>query len=100
MAYCGPKGIPLSTFLAWSVDDQAAALAWQAHESRRCPSCGSHPEDFSRDGDERHFHVTKCIGCDKRAAVAETLKGEKEAGLHVIGSHGPAVDCPSCNPQT
>lgn len=44
MAYCAPKGIPLSTFLAWPQEDQDAALAWQWHESLRC-SCGAHEAD-------------------------------------------------------
>ena len=99
MAYCGPKGIPLSTFLSWSLEDQQAALAWQAHEGRRCPSCGSHPEDFSRDGDERHFHVSICAGCMKHKAVADSIKDAKEPGLHVIAAHGPTRDCPTCNPK-
>jgi hypothetical protein len=58
MAYCGPKGIPLSTFLSWHPDDQEAALVWQAHESRRCRSCGYHPDDGPV-----HTHVDVCPGC-------------------------------------
>ncbi len=40
MAYCGPRGIPLTEFLAWDETDQDAALAWQSYESRRCREDG------------------------------------------------------------
>lgn len=39
MAYCGPRGIPLSEFLSWDPFDQQAALDWQAHENSKCPDC-------------------------------------------------------------
>ena len=50
MAYCGPRGIPLSTFLGWAVDDQAAALAWQADDASRCPNCGTAEWEWEQDG--------------------------------------------------
>lgn len=67
MRYCGPKGIPLSVFLAWPSTDQAAALAWQDHEARRCAKCGTHPNDYDPEsGGRRHaWHpaIEVCEGC-------------------------------------
>jgi hypothetical protein len=67
MAYCGPKGIPLSAFLSWDDGDQEAALVWQGHEARRCPSCGTHPDDWdpARGGrrDAYAAEVVVCPGC-------------------------------------
>jgi len=68
MAYCGPHGIPLSAFLAWSEADQDAALAWSALEASRCPSCGTLEADWdeddggSRDAWQPQAHV--CRGCE------------------------------------
>ena len=67
MAYCGPRGIPLSRFLDWDDGDQDAALVWQAHEARRCPSCGTHPDDWdpTKGGDRSAYaaEVVICPGC-------------------------------------
>ena len=67
MAYCGPRGIPLSVFLAWPEDDQQAALAWQAREQARCPGCGTHEEDWDpeQDGSRNAYTAVAvvCQGC-------------------------------------
>lgn len=89
MAYCGPRGIPLSTFLSWSKGDQEAALAWSGHESRRCRSCGYHPDE-----DLQHVHVDVCPGCVKRDAHAKAAKDV--AGAHVRLAHGTAASCERC----
>jgi hypothetical protein len=105
MAYCGPRGIPLSTFLSWSEADQEAALAWQAHESRRCGSCGTHPDDWSPQagGDREAYHaeVHQCPGCLK----VERLKQAPHVvtgppGMHIRLADGIHRDCPRCNPET
>ncbi|HEX6468621.1 MAG TPA: hypothetical protein VF069_05945 [Streptosporangiaceae bacterium] len=67
MAYCGPRALPLSTFLSWPASDQDAALAWQQHEAQRCGGCGTHPHDWDADhGGDRHAYVAvihECPGC-------------------------------------
>lgn len=83
MAYCAPKGIPLSQFLTWPKTDQDAALAWQSHEARRCSQCGTHPDDYDPDaGGRRHaWHpaVEVCEGCAATARGQESLQQHLEA---------------------
>jgi hypothetical protein len=88
MAYCGPKGIKLSEFLSWPDDDQAAALAWQAHEGRRCGSCGTHPDEWDPEaGGSRGAYtpeVYACRGCERLEQLRDSdavPKGVK--GLHL-----------------
>lgn len=103
MAYCAPRGIPLSVFLCWSEDDQHAALGWQTHEARRCASCGTHPEEWDeRQGGDRHaYHGEhyQCPGCrtlDRVRQAPEIVNGEP--GMHVRLVPGIHRDCPRCNP--
>lgn len=101
MAYCGPRGIPLSVFLSWPQDDQQAALAWQLHENRRCRDCGTHPEDWPRDPKKHRHHVEihRCEGCARLQQVADTDRYRKGGrGLHLVNARGPAKACPTCNP--
>lgn len=101
MAYCGPKGIPLSQFLSWSEADQDAALAWQSHENRRCGGCGTHPDDWNeKQGGSRyawHSEHYQCPGCVMRERHAD-LPQVKDAGpgIHVRLRPGPTVECESC----
>jgi hypothetical protein len=87
MAYCGPKGIPLSEFLAWGEDDQDAALQWQSHESHRCGQCGTHPDEWG--GDRFAFlpEPSRCRGCElvesKRDEVDQQTRGTRQRGLHI-----------------
>ena len=92
MAYCGPRGIPLSRFLSWPQDDQDAALAWAGYESRRCRSCGHHPDE-----DLNHVHVDVCPGCVARKPY------EKDAadtpGAHARLARGHRADCTRCKAE-
>src|SRR5688572_23759004 len=105
MAYCGPRGIPLSTFLAWSQADQDAALGWQAHEGRRCQGCGTLPEEWNETvgGDRYAYHaeIHQCEGCVnlQRARESPRVAGGHERGLQVRLAHGTAGACPRCNPS-
>ncbi len=101
MAYCGPRGIPLHSFLAWPDESQAAALHWQEHEASRCPTCGTHEEDWiDTDGNPRepqHYHGRVCPGCQRLQAAQESLNAETgERGLHLAASDGPASECAAC----
>jgi len=47
MRLCNEWHMPLSEFLdRFTPEDQANALAYHAHETRRCKSCGIHPDDW------------------------------------------------------
>lgn len=104
MAYCGPKGIPLSTFLSWSLPDQGAALAWQQHENRRCSGCGTHPDDWNeKAGGDRHAwhaeHAT-CPGCAEIEHHRELpdMQDTRMKGVHIRLAAGPNGTCPRCGP--
>lgn len=88
MAYCGPRGIPLSQFLSWSTADQDAALGWAAHEARRCSSCGRHPDDGVV-----HVHEDICPGC---AALERHRDAEHEPGARTHLQVGDVGTCTRC----
>lgn len=101
MDYCGPRGIPLSEFLSWDDDDQDAALLWQAHESRRCSGCGTHPEEWDpATGGRRDAYkpeLRMCPGCmqleQRRAQLAD---GPAMHGAHlVLRPTSPPASSPS-----
>lgn len=93
MAYCGPRGIPLSTFLEWDKADQDAALSWQAYEARRCPGCGTHPDEGPK-----HYHVDVCATCvqlDKKSKSDDA----KATGAHLVGTPGTVGECVRCRAE-
>lgn len=83
MAYCAPRGIALSAFLAWPQSDQDAALAWVAFESERCQQCGMHPVDTAAARIEAHTHV--CLSCAERERFTARMTDQQRAvpGLQV-----------------
>lgn len=89
MAYCGPRGIPLSTFLGWEQADQDAALSWAGYESRRCSSCGTHPDEPAR-----HPHVDTCTSCVARDQAIADAKDLPGAHVHLVT--GTPATCPRC----
>lgn len=99
MGYCGPRGIPLSTFLAWPQSDQDAALQWQADENQRCPSCGTHPDDWRESRDYAHAHMKWCGGCERVRQVADSEEAKNaRRGTRIALAAGSAASCPQCNP--
>lgn len=90
MGYCGPRGIALSVFLSWPIDDQDAALTWASHEAARCGSCGHHPDEPAR-----HLHVDVCPGC---VVLQRTQAGEdvKARGARLRAASGTPAQCPRC----
>lgn len=78
MAYCGPRGIPYTTWLAdpWDDVSRAAAVAWAHREADRCGGCGLYRSDLlDAEGNELRdlpveLDVQSCPGCRKQA-VAE-----------------------------
>lgn len=105
MAYCGPRGIPLSTFLGWPEEDQQAALMWQQHEGRRCQDCSTHREDWIDENGRirtvppQHWHEEICPGCQakQRAAKAAAQDADGTRGLVLVAANGPSTTCPTCN---
>lgn len=81
MAYCGPRGIPHWHFLGgpavWTDHDRHAALSWFIQDRRRCPSCGTDPEDWSEaKGGDRNAFVTEeavCLGCQRFQTAQERM---------------------------
>ena len=88
MAYCGPRGIPLSEFLSWDEADQDAALAWQAYEARRCRSCGTHPDEWDpTKGGRRDAYTAEvviCPGCRELDLARERQSDTKIHGAHLM----------------
>jgi len=94
MAYCGPRGIPLSAFLGWSRLDQEAALGWAAHEAARCSQCGTHPDDT----ETAHPHLRMCDGCRKLAQLTESSIAQNAGrGAHAELMRGSVKACPVCS---
>lgn len=86
MRYCGPRGIPRSTFLSWPEEDQEWALAWQDDQAVRCPGCGHHPEDVFDPEAEGQWDASlvRCHACSARDAAIEQHPNIDPAGLYVI----------------
>lgn len=99
MAYCGPRGIPLSQFLQWPRADQDAALSWSAFENRRCKSCGTHPDEWDDDRLAYHAHLTECRGCKQSQRLAARDDAQRGEGRYVVMAGGSAANCQQCNPS-
>lgn len=100
LAYCVPKGIPLSQFLSWSQADQDAALEFTAHEARRFPD-GTHPDDWDETtGGSRkafHTHVNVHPGArliESALASEDYQQAGRGAHVHLVG--GSAAACDRC----
>jgi hypothetical protein len=100
MAYCGPRGLPLSEFLDWEQADQDAALGWQARENQRYPD-GTHPDDWdeSRGGSRRPYHVHMSVH-PAAALIANAQASDRfralGPGAHVHLARGSGADCQTC----
>ena len=90
MAYCGPAGLPLSQFLTWSLDDQEAALGWQARERLRCPSCHVNRDVWDPElGGTRGalmagFDVCEPCAATERAMAAPQIRDQHVHGQRVV----------------
>ena len=87
MAYCGPKGIPLSTFLGWPEADQEMALAWQAREATKCGGCGTYEADWDEaNGGDRNAwgpSIHLCRGCEVLQKQSDDPQLKEFRGVHV-----------------
>ena len=96
MAYCGPRGIPLSEFLRWAESDQQAAIDWMAYENQRCKGCGTHPADWAEDEFAFHAHAKECKGCARKQQLEASI-GRDERGIFAVLNPGRADACPQCS---
>lgn len=110
MAYCGPRGIPYEQWMGiaegWTPFSRGAALAWQAREAQRCPSCGQIEADWlDDDGKELRtppFDVATrhCHGCESLHLAREDMGSDVPPYVHqhfvpVHASEPPGVDAPT-----
>lgn len=99
MAYCAPRGIPLDGFLAWPPESQAAALAWQEQQETRCPSCGTHDDEWGKGKPTpKHWHPKICVGCQSKERAIDELRDDEDRtrGLGLVAVSGPASECSIC----
>jgi hypothetical protein len=80
LAYCGPRGIPLSTFFGrWTKNDREAALDWLVEQNSRCPGCGQPVNECQADievSPEYVAEVKRCHACEvRRITMAESDSG-------------------------
>lgn len=103
MAYCGPRGIALHEFLTWPEESQEAALAWQAHEAKRCRNCGTHKADWigpnGRPNIAAHWTEEVCPGCQYLGSEQDRLAADKDAprGVSLVRHDGHRLKCPTCS---
>lgn len=95
MAYCNPRGIPLSIFQGrvvrpgvdptWTAEDANAAVAYERWRAGACRSCGTRASEWEKD---RFAYVSKgyaCPGCElieqARRDIPESAAGYIQIGL-------------------
>lgn len=85
----------MSAFLRWPQADQDAAIAWHIEDSRRCKSCGTHPDDWDPEaGGHRDAYLPAtevCQGCAK-ARTGQAMFGselEQIAGTRLVLTRNP-----------
>lgn len=82
MAYCGPRGIAHSEFLAWPIDDQTKALGWLAEDLARCSECGTADWEWEHGPAPYRGEAWVCRGC---SALESTQKDNKENARLIPG---------------
>lgn len=88
LAYCAPRGIPLSVFLGrvvnpgeaqWLERDTVLALEWAAAESRRCSGCGQNLDETTvDDSDELYDAVGVACGACKAIHRASQIAAGRD----------------------
>lgn len=94
MEYCGPNGIPHSTFLGagigiWSEHDRELALAWDLRRRATC-RCSTRRDQWH--GNPQAFEVDAfdCPGCYALAKARKQLKDDQHDHVHLFLT--PATD--------
>ena len=104
MAYCGPAGIPYTTFIGgpagWDDLSRDAAIAWQLERDTRCGGCGQHRDEWvtlGADGQEREIrpapyviHDHHCPSCETLERARKAREKEERPGQHLVFVPKPA----------
>jgi len=97
LAYCAPRGIPLSVFLGrvvgngdpqWTPRDAEAAVLWHIEQSARCSGCGRpRNECMVEFAEAPEYEVTpiRCWACEARDKMSQEFreKGGSGSGLYM-----------------
>lgn len=95
LAYCAPRGIPLSVFLGrivypgdpqWLEDDAQAAIDWDTFDRSRCPGCGQPRDECMAHEDEAPVYevtMARCHACSAASAEGKAFDGN-QAGLYPL----------------
>lgn len=86
LAYCAPRGIPLSVFMGrvvypgdpqWEERDRWAAMEWLVEDRTRCSGCGfPRDECMATESPEYMVEATRCKACEARdASMREFQEG-------------------------
>lgn len=94
MAYCGPLGLPHSTFLSWDRDDRDKAIVWALRKAQTCAHCGTRPDEWDpAQGGHDEAYLTElhqCWGCDAKAKAEKRNEAKlKKPGAHVVLVRNP-----------
>lgn len=90
LAYCAPRGIPLSVFLGramypgdpvWLEDDTVAALEWHADDAYRCDGCGLDTRETVGPDNEDKWNAELSGHCDGCRA-AERARADLDGNRH------------------
>lgn len=89
MSYCGPRGIPWSTFAGWDLLSRASAVAWARRTAQTCNTCGTHPDIWDLDkGGDPHALVAvprACRGCETlQDGQKQLTEQQRKAGGFVV----------------
>lgn len=103
MAYCAPRGIPHSRFLAWDPDDRDKAVAWMVRQSDTCPGCGTRGDEWdpARGGDRFAYEarIRQCPGCVELERAQDAPEMRQGRGMRVDLVRNPALLPPHRHPD-
>ena len=77
-----PIGLPHSTFLSWSVEDQDKALAYQREMAKACVRCGTRQDEWDANPNAYLGDIYHCEGC-ARLAQEEKNAEDLAPGAHI-----------------
>jgi hypothetical protein len=95
LEFCTSHGIPHSRFLSWSEQDQDKALLWMIEERSKCPSCGTHHDEWweaVEDGKGKEqpkspppyvAETRTCLGCEILGDAREQIPDNKGNSVHI-----------------
>lgn len=84
MDYCGPAGVPLTTFRGWDAESYGAALAWQHRRDESCGRCGQSLDESTGEGMRDGYTALPvvCGGCASIDRGSRTVRRDQGNGDH------------------